>query len=88
MSDKKHLGTITILIKDRQTHAKDVQQILTDNGHMIMARLGVNPQRSCITNCTGLITIAVEGTAGEIRDLTEKLDSLYGVVAKAVIMTE
>jgi metal-responsive CopG/Arc/MetJ family transcriptional regulator len=85
---KKHLATITILIKDRQTHAKDVQEILTENGHFIMARLGVNVQRSCITNCTGLISVAVEGTAKQINDLAKKLDSLYGIVAKACIVTE
>lgn len=88
MSTKKQLGTITILIKDRQMHAKDVNQILTDAGHMIMARLGVNVQRSCVTNCTGMIAVAVEGTAKEIKDLTKKLDNLYGIVAKSNIMTE
>ncbi|MFC1678416.1 hypothetical protein ACFLZ9_01620 [Patescibacteria group bacterium] len=88
MSDKKHLGTITILVKDRQMHAKDVQQILTDNGHIIMARLGVNVQKSCVEHCTGLITVAVEGTAGEINDLTQKIDELYGIVAKAAIVTD
>ena len=88
MPAKKHLATITILVKDRQMHAKDVQKILTDNGHMIMARLGVNPQRSCVTNCTGLICIAIEGTAKEINDLAEKIDSLYGIVAKTSIVTD
>jgi hypothetical protein len=88
METKKHLATITILIKDRQMHAKDVQQILTDEGHLIMARLGVNVQRSCITNCTGLIVLAVEGTAKQITDLVKKLDELYGITAKSSIMTE
>jgi len=69
-------------------HAKDVQQILTENGHLVLARLGVNPQRACIEHCTGLITIAVEGTAQDINGLTKKLDGLYGIVAKAIIMTE
>lgn len=87
MENKKHLATITILVKDRQTNSKDVQQILTDNGHLIIARLGVNVQRSCVENCTGLITVAVEGTADEINGLTEKIDSLYGIVAKNNIMT-
>lgn len=88
MPDKKHLATITILVKDRQTHAVDVQKILTDNGHLVMARFGVNVQRSCVENCTGLISVAVEGTAKEINDLTKKIDSLYGIVAKNNIMTE
>jgi len=88
MPNKKHLATITILVKDRQMHTKDVQQILTDHGHLIMARLGVNPARSCVKNCTGMITVAVEGTADEINDLTKELDRLYGIVAKANIMTD
>jgi len=88
MSTKKHLATITILVKDRQMNAKEVQQILTDNGHMIMARLGVNPQRACIKNCTGLITIVVDGTAKQINDLTKKLNNLYGIVAKSCVVTE
>ncbi len=86
--NKKHLATITILVKDRQVHAKDVQQILTDYGHLVMARLGVNVRKSCVEHCTGLITVAVEGTAEDINDLTKKLDKLYGIVAKVNIMTE
>lgn len=88
MSNKKQLASITILIKDRQSHAKDVQQILTDSGHLIIARLGVNVQRACVENCTGLITVAVEGTNQEVNELTEKLNKLYGIVAKSNIMTE
>jgi len=88
MSSKRHLATITILVKDRQMHAQDVQKTLTENGHIILARLGVNPQRACIKNCTGLITIVVDGTAKQINDLTKKLNSLYGIVAKSCVVTE
>lgn len=88
MPDKKHLGTITILVKDRQVHAKDMNQMLTEHGHLIIARLGVNAQKSCVEHCTGMITIAVEGTAKEIKDLTKDLDGLYGIVAKSRIMTD
>jgi metal-responsive CopG/Arc/MetJ family transcriptional regulator len=85
---KKHLATITILVKDRQMHAGEVQKTLTENGHLILARLGVNVQRACIEHCTGFITVAVEGTAKEIRDLTKKLDELYGIVAKSCVVTD
>ncbi len=88
MPNKKHLATISILVKDRQSHAKDVQQILTDNGHLIIARLGVNVRRSCVEHCTGIITVAVEGTAKEINDLTIKLNKLYGIAAKSCLMTK
>ncbi|MBU4256919.1 hypothetical protein KJ586_00250 [Patescibacteria group bacterium] len=88
MLNKKQLAAITILVKDRQKHSNEVQRILTDSGHLIMARLGVNLQRACVENCAGLIVIAVEGTKKEINDLTKKLNKLYGIVAKANIMTD
>ncbi len=88
MPEKKHLATITILVKDRQTHAKEMNQLLTDHGHIITARLGVNVQRACVEHCTGLITVAVEASSQEINDLTKKLNRLYGIVAKNNIMTE
>ena len=88
VNSKKHLGVISILVKDRQSHAPDVQRILTENGHCILARLGVNVQRSCVEHCTGLITITVEGTAKEIKDLNDKIDGLYGIVAKYNIITD
>jgi len=88
MPNKKHLATISILIEDRQTNAGKMQQLLTDHGHLIMARLGVNVQPACVAHCTGLISVAVKGTAKEINDLTKKLNRLYGIVAKNNIMTE
>jgi metal-responsive CopG/Arc/MetJ family transcriptional regulator len=84
---KKHLATITIMVTDRQSNAQEVQRILTENGYMIMARLGVNPQRQCIEHCTGFIAVAVEGTLKDIKGLTKKLDKLYGIVAKNCIIT-
>ncbi len=88
MAVKKHLGTITILLKDRHNYAVDAQQIFTEYGKMIMGRMGINPSRSCVKNCTGLITLTVEGTAKEINDLNKKINKLYGVVAKKIIITE
>ena len=88
MPSKKHLGTITILLKDRHKFAVDAQQILTDNGHLIMGRMGINPARSCVKNCTGLITLTVEGTTKEISDLTKELNELYGIVAKKIVITD
>ena len=84
--EKLHLSTITILVKDRQTNAPEVNRILTENGHLIMARLGVNVQRHCIENCTALIVVAVEATAKDTAKITKELNGLYGIVAKACIM--
>lgn len=84
---KKHLATITILVKDRQMNSGEVQKILTDNGHMIIARLGVNVQRTCVDHCTGLIVLTLEGTIKEIKDLDKKINKLYGIVSKKCVIT-
>jgi len=83
---KLHLATITILVKDRQMHAPEVNKILTDNGHFILARLGVNVQRHCIEHCTAMITVTVEATAEDISSMAKKLNKLYGIVAKACVV--
>jgi hypothetical protein len=83
---KKYLATITILSNDRQANSAEIQKILTANGHIIMARMGVNVQKSCISNCTALITISIEASKKEIDGLTKQLDRIYGVVAKSNIM--
>ncbi len=88
MKEKKQLGTITILIEDRQTHANDVQNMLTEAGHLIMSRLGVNVQPACVEHCTGLIVVAMAASTKQINDLTKKLNKLYGIVAKASIVTK
>ena len=88
MPGKKYLAIISILVKDRQTYSAEVQNILSKNGHLILARLGVNPERSCIEKCSGLMAVAVAGTRQEINNLVKRLDSLYGIVAKVNIMTK
>jgi len=85
---KNQLGTITIVICNRTSHAADVNRILGEAGHLIIARLGVNVERSEIEYCSGLITVVVEGEKKAIDDLTKKLDTLYGIIAKCTIVTD
>ena len=58
---KKYLATITILVENRQANSQELQEILTKNGHLIMARMGINVEKSCVDNCTGLIVLVAEG---------------------------
>ena len=88
MKTKIHWATITILIKDRQTNVAALNKLLTEKGYLIRARLGVNIEPRCQAGCMGLITLVVEGTNKEISALTKEADSLYGIVAKSVIMTD
>lgn len=85
---KRHLACISILIKDRHKTSVDIQKVLTNNGHLILARLGVNPARTCVDHCTGIISLIVEGGSSEISKLTKELDGFYGVVAKKSVLTK
>ena len=87
MAKKQHLAVISILVEDRQTNAAKMNQLLTDHGHLVLARLGVNVQPMCIEHCTGLLAIAVKGDLAEIKELTKKLNDLYGIVAKLNVMS-
>lgn len=84
--EKLHVATITILVKDREKNSPEVNRVLTENGHLIMARLGVNLQRHCIEHCTAMITVSVEATAKDISRVTKKLNKLYGIVAKSCVV--
>lgn len=81
------LGTITILTNDRQASSPELNQLLTDHGHHIMSRLGVNVQKTCTEHCTGLIVLAIEAEEKEIVEMTKKLNALKDVKAEAVIIS-
>lgn len=85
---KQHLGTITIMITNRQVNSEKLNKALSENGHVILTRLGVNIEPRCISNCSGLITIIVKGTSVQINDLTKTLNKLYGVIAKNCVITK
>jgi len=85
---KRQLATITILIKNRIDSSAQVNQILSQHGDLIIARLGINVDRTHLKNYRALITIVVEGSTKQIHALNRTLDELYGVVAKANIITE
>jgi metal-responsive CopG/Arc/MetJ family transcriptional regulator len=83
---KTHIATVSILVKERGLHAKEVNEILTRHGDRILARLGVHLERAGITHYGGLITVITEGTVTDIKALTDELDALYGIVAKTIIL--
>ncbi len=85
---KLQLATITILIKNRIDSSVQVNRLLSQYGNLIIARLGVNIDRTHLKNYRALITLVVEGKSKEIHHLSQSLDRLYGVVAQTSIVTE
>ncbi len=81
------LASISILVKDRKNNSASINQILTENGNLIMARLGVNLQRKCTENCQAMIVVAVEGKKEDIKKLEEGLHQT-GAVVKTDIFEE
>lgn len=84
--EKLRLASITILVKGRRENSAGVNRVLTKNGHFVVARLGVNVERRCVSDCLALIAVAVEGTAREIAAFAKELNKLKGVSAKTSIM--
>ncbi len=82
------LATISILANDRQAASVDLNKILTESGHLIMSRLGVNVQRNCFEHCLGLIILAVEGDGPKVAELCERLKALPHLSVKMSIMKE
>ena len=82
------LATISILATDRQAVSGELNKILTEAGHLIMSRLGVNVQRNCFEHCLGLIILAVEGDGPKIAELEQKLKTLPNLTVKLSIMKE
>jgi hypothetical protein len=84
--ENNHLGTISILIKDRHAQAPDINQILTKHGNKILGRMGLNLQPRCLEHCTAMITVVVYAPKSEIDELTLEIDQIYGIVARSNIV--
>lgn len=85
---KMNLGTISILIKNREIYGDRVQKILADNSRLVMSRMGVNVQPKCISNCLGVITVVAQGTKVELETLTKKIKAVKGVLVKLNILAK
>ena len=77
---EKRIGTITILIKDRQQSA-DINQILSEHAEIILCRQGLPFHDRAVA----VISLIVEGTVNQINALTGQLGRLQGVECKAVV---
>jgi len=84
--NKTILATISILVKDRHNKSDSVNRLLTEQGHLIKARLGVNLEPKCSSDCLAVISLVAEGTKDEIDSLVEKLNGLLGIEAQSQIM--
>jgi putative iron-only hydrogenase system regulator len=72
---ERRLGVVGIVLEDRKKSAPLVNQILSEHGEIIAARLGL-PYRN---RNVSVIALIVDGTTNELGSLTGKLGMVSGV---------
>lgn len=75
------IGTVTIIISDRNTQAIAVNEILGRHGEMIIGRLGLPYGPRDIH----IISLIIHGSTDEIGALTGRLGALPGVEVKSAL---
>jgi putative iron-only hydrogenase system regulator len=75
----KRLGFIGIIIDDREKSASAVNEILSKNAEMILARTGLPNAKEN----TSVITLVINASTDELGILTGKLGNIPGVSVKS-----
>ncbi len=78
---EKRLGFVGIIIEDRPKNAPEVNELLTQFGHIIVSRTGLPYEKR---NCSA-ITLIIDATSDELSVLTGKLGKLAGVSVKSML---
>ncbi len=82
------LASITILTTNRQQNSSEINGLLTDSGHLIISRMGVNVQKSCTEHCPGMILLALKGKESKILELLNNLNKIEETRAQINIFEE
>lgn len=75
---------IAMTLKGRSDNAVKVQQVLTEHGCRIKARIGLHDGTGDDCSNEGLIVLQVCGSDGEIRALADGLNAVDGVNARHI----
>jgi putative iron-only hydrogenase system regulator len=77
----KRVGFVGIIIEDRKKSAPLVNDVLTEFGELIVARMGVPyNQKHC-----SVITLVVDATTDQLGALTGKLGAISGISVKSAL---
>ena len=78
---ERHLGAVVVIVKQREEAAPKVNDILTQFGEIIVARMGFPYERRGVN----VITLIVDGTTDEIGALTGRLGMFKSVTVKTTL---
>ncbi|KXZ39898.1 hypothetical protein SAMN05661008_00880 [Alkalithermobacter thermoalcaliphilus JW-YL-7 = DSM 7308] len=71
-----NLSVVSIRVDQRTDSATKLQEVLTKNGDMILARFGMHDPQEINT---GLITLNIRGEKSRINNMLNELSSLDGI---------
>jgi putative iron-only hydrogenase system regulator len=78
---EKRLGFVGIIVEDRKKAAHQINDLLSEHGDIIVARVGLPyRERKC-----SVITLIVDATTDELGALTGKLGALKSVSVKSAL---
>ncbi|HNY64920.1 MAG TPA: iron-only hydrogenase system regulator [Deltaproteobacteria bacterium] len=77
----RRIGVVSIIITDRKESAREVNDILSRHGEIIIGRMGLPYEPRHIH----IIALIINGTTDEVGALTGKLGSLRGVEVKSAL---
>ncbi|GAB6157116.1 hypothetical protein JCM39194_03160 [Desulfotomaculum varum] len=77
---QKDIFVVGLMVDERSTKAPDVQQVITRYGSNILCRNGIpSPSRE-----RGIITLTMEATEEEYRQMERELQELQGVTVDSI----
>jgi metal-responsive CopG/Arc/MetJ family transcriptional regulator len=74
-------NVMTLILNNRVKNAVKLQDVLTESGCIIKARIGLHEAGDACAN-EGLIILQLTGSDAEVGELEKKLNSVDGVKAK------
>ncbi len=77
----KRIGFVGIIVEKRLQNSPAVNQVLSEAGELILARVGL-PHRN---RGVAVITLVIEATTDELGGLTGRLGALPGVSVKSAL---
>ena len=79
--DGRAVGVVAVIVKERDSVAPEVNEVLTHFGDIVIGRMGL-PYHERNLN---IITLIVDATTDQIGALTGKLGMLEGVTVKSTL---
>ncbi len=78
---ERNVGVIAIIVKNREGSSKQLNDTLSQFGHIIIGRMGIPYQERDLN----IITLIVDATTDEIGSLTGKVGQLSNVTVKSTL---